>query len=442
MKQYLVNAIILLSIVGIIFFLIVNKRYKDTDSDEQLIEPKINHNTTPDIAEDEMDTEDAIVSEGNIIKPDRKHDPVIKKIEVTPTVSKSMEITFSDLTEVDGVLRRENDTKPYTGDVYEYFRNGKLRQRGYIKRGVKNGSFTEWHDNGEKSAEIKYKNGIKNGSYKLWYYTGIIKEKGTSKHGLLHGELVQYHNNGKKMAERTYVNGKQTGSYTIWFKNGTVQEKGEYNNDQKVGEFKKQYSNGETEVKGTYDNGLKQGWWIHWNDQGKITKRIPYDRNKIDGSYTKYLNNGKIALHREYSSGAPRGKWDIGSKLKSNQLEDIYNYTIKSVKDDDIKTSIRLLNSLLGKYPFPKYPIGSKAHLQLATIYHKSVIDLDRALKEYGEVFEKYEETEEQPLALFQIIQIYKCELRAADIEKVKRIEFMKFFSTHKLAGNILDPCL
>ena len=63
MKQYLVNAIILLSIVGIIFFLIVNKRYKDTDSDEQLIEPKINHNTTPDIAEDEMDTEDAIVSE-------------------------------------------------------------------------------------------------------------------------------------------------------------------------------------------------------------------------------------------------------------------------------------------------------------------------------------------------------------------------------------------
>ena len=149
------------------------------------------------------------------------------------------------------------------------------------------------------------------------------------------------------MAERTYVNGKQTGSYTIWFKNGTVQEKGEYNNDQKVGEFKKQYSNGETEVKGTYDNGLKQGWWIHWNNQGKITKRIPYDRNKIDGSYTKYLNNGKIALHREYSSGAPRGKWDIGSKLKSNQLEDIYNYTIKSVKDDDIKTSIRLLITTL-----------------------------------------------------------------------------------------------
>ena len=38
MKQYLVNEILLLSIMGLIFLLIVNKRYKDTDSDEQLIE--------------------------------------------------------------------------------------------------------------------------------------------------------------------------------------------------------------------------------------------------------------------------------------------------------------------------------------------------------------------------------------------------------------------
>lgn len=401
MKKILVNAIILLSIVGLIFFLTVIKMYKDTDN--------------------EGDT---------------------KKIEVTPTDSIPKGITFSDLTEVDRVLRRESDTQPYTGDVHEYFRNGKLRQRGSIKRGVKNGTFTEWYDNDKKRSEINYKNGIKNGSYKLWYYTGIMKEKGTLKHGLLQGGLVQYHNNGKKMAERTYVSGKQTGSYTIWFNNGTVQEKGEYNNDQKVGGFMKQYSNGETELEGTYDNGFKHGWWIHWNDKGKITKRIPYDRNKIDGSYTKYLDNGKIELHREYSSGAPRGKWDIGTELKSKQLEDIYNYTIKSVEDDYIKTSIRLLNSLLGKYPFPKYPIVSKAHLQLATIYHKSLIDLDRALKEYGEVFEKYIGTEEQPLALFQIIQIYKCELHAGDIEKVKQIEFRKLFSTHKLAGNILDPCL
>ena len=122
-------------------------------------------------------------------------------------------------------------------------------------------------------------------------------------------------------------------------------------------------------------------------------------------------------------------------------METILEYTQELIENDELKTAMRLLNSMLEKYNYNDNTIIPKAHLKLADIYNKRINDYDRAIIEYTKIIESYENTKEQPLALYNIIRIYKCKLKSGEMESIKQKKFLDMFPGHELAGKFNNDC-
>lgn len=274
-----------------------------------------------------------------------------------------------------------------------------------------------------------------------YYSNDRIRLKGFKEEGEYWGDFTEWYENGKIKSKKTYVSGALTGPYYIYYENGELKEKLNYENNQKNGPYYRWYKNGNKEIEGHYKNRFKNNVWNYWDENGEKIKEIPYKNDKINGKYTKYLRNGTIELYRKYVNGIPKDEWGISNKLNSRQLETILDYSQKLVNEDDLKTALRLLNSIMEKYNYNDNAIISKVHLKLADIYNNEMNDYDRAIKEYTKIIENYQNTKEQPFALYNIIRIYKCKLSSGDMESIKQKEFVNMFPGHALSNTFNSDC-
>ena len=274
-----------------------------------------------------------------------------------------------------------------------------------------------------------------------YYSNDNLRLKGYKEDGEYWGVFTEWYENGSIKSEKTYVGGTLSGPYKIWYENGELKEKWNFENNKKIGPYYKWYNNGIRENKGYYKKGLKNGLWYYWNENEEKIKVVPYKNDRINGEYIKYLKGGAIALYRQYANGVPSGKWGISDKLNSGQMETILEYTQELIENDELKTAMQLLNSMLEKYNYNDNTIIPKAHLKLADIYNKRINDYDRAIIEYTKIIESYENTKEQPLALYNIIRIYKCKLKSGQMESIKQKEFLDMFPGHELAGKFNNDC-
>ena len=72
-----------------------------------------------------------------------------------------------------GLLYEVNGQKPYTGDVFEVYKDGSRKNTGSLKGGRYNGLTTRWYENGQKRFEGTYEDG-KLISKKEWYENGNL----------------------------------------------------------------------------------------------------------------------------------------------------------------------------------------------------------------------------------------------------------------------------
>lgn len=63
------------------------------------------------------------------------------------------------------------NNKPFTGNCYEYFTNGRLKYEGNYKNGIKHGWETTYYDNGQKRLAINYNEGVRDGDCGYQFYT-------------------------------------------------------------------------------------------------------------------------------------------------------------------------------------------------------------------------------------------------------------------------------
>ena len=391
-------------------------------------------------------------------------------------------INTDELDEKDSIFYMKDTNKPYSGKFFSLYEvGGQKESEGSFKYGKLDGLWTGWHENGQKKSEITYKEGVVEGVKAYWDKQGIkinlnlenakeksvneekitytevndpfieiiteyysndrIRLRGFKEEGEYWGDFTEWYENGKIKSKKTYVSGALTGPYNIYYENGKLKEKLNYENNQKNGPYFKWYKNGNKEIEGNYKNRLKNNVWNYWSINGEKVKSISYKNDKINGKYTKYLRNGNIELYRKYVNGVPKGKWGISDKLNSRQLETILDYTQKLVNVDDLKTALRLLNSMMEKYSYNDNTVISKVHLKLADIYNNEINDYDRAIKEYAKIIENYKNTKEQPLALYNIIRIYKCKLSSGDMESIKQKEFIDMFPGHELSKIFNNDC-
>ena len=87
----------------------------------------------------------------------------------------SKPINEETLIEKGGLLYEVNGQKPYTGDVFELYKDGSRKSIGTLKGGRVNGLWTIWYENGQKKGEGTFKDG-KLISEKEWNEDGSIKE--------------------------------------------------------------------------------------------------------------------------------------------------------------------------------------------------------------------------------------------------------------------------
>ena len=125
------------------------------------------------------------------------------------------------LNERDGVFYTKDTNKPYSGQVFSLYDDGKKKGEGTIKDG-KMISKTEWeyNRNGQKSSERTYKDGEFHGLRTIWFENGQMKYKGTWKNGKQDGLSTRWYENGQKDMELTFKDGRQDGLWTSWYENG------------------------------------------------------------------------------------------------------------------------------------------------------------------------------------------------------------------------------
>jgi antitoxin component YwqK of YwqJK toxin-antitoxin module len=76
--------------------------------------------------------------------------------------------------------------------------NGKLKIKGVLKNGKREGLWISWYESGQEWSEGTYKNGLKNGPATVW------------------------HENGMKRYEGFYTNDERSGKWTYWDESGKV----------------------------------------------------------------------------------------------------------------------------------------------------------------------------------------------------------------------------
>ena len=87
------------------------------------------------------------------------------------------------LVERDNVYYTKDTNKPYTGEVFSLYDDGKKKSEGAFKDGYYNGKWTSWHSNGQKYTEGTFKDDYYDGKWTSWYENGQKYSVGIYKDG-------------------------------------------------------------------------------------------------------------------------------------------------------------------------------------------------------------------------------------------------------------------
>ena len=135
------------------------------------------------------------------------------------------DINFQELIKRDGIYYKKFSDVPFTGDVFG-------KKKGFLKKGIPEGSWVSFYDNGQLDTKGNFKNGKKEGSWVSFYDNGQLEYKRNFKNGKKDG-LFSYYDNGQLQLSGQFKKGKKDGQFTF-FKDGQLQLKIEYKNGTKI----------------------------------------------------------------------------------------------------------------------------------------------------------------------------------------------------------------
>jgi len=126
-----------------------------------------------------------------------------------------------------GQLFYTKDTnKPYSGQVFSLYDDGKKKEEGSLKDGkMISKTIWKWYKSGQKWSEGNYKNGKVDRSFTFWYENGQKNYEENYKDGIKVGSWNGWYENGQKSSEGTYKDGEfVSGSEKYWNEDGSVKE--------------------------------------------------------------------------------------------------------------------------------------------------------------------------------------------------------------------------
>lgn len=170
-----------------------------------------------------------------------------------------------------GILLSERRFITGTKRFYKivYWHNGNSKSEGYFNDNIKDGIWNYYDYNGKITIIENYKNGhlhytqlYHHGTnlylFKSYWANGMIRERGYFKKGKRDGLWQTHYDDGKLSEEENYVDGRKEGRYKRYYSNGNLLEEGNYVNHKREGLWK-HYDDGKLYYEEYFVNGVKKG---------------------------------------------------------------------------------------------------------------------------------------------------------------------------------------
>ena len=114
----------------------------------------------------------------------------------------------------------KKNSEAYTGDINEYYDDGKVKMEMSVLNGFKEGLFKQFHTNGNLQTQSNF-----------------IK-------GEIHGKFTSYHQSGSQQIITFYNDNHRHGSYEEFHENGQLKKCGNYYMGMRIGKFYEYFISG------------------------------------------------------------------------------------------------------------------------------------------------------------------------------------------------------
>ena len=109
-----------------------------------------------------------------------------------PSFAMGETVKLKDLVSRDGLYFKKFTDTPFTGDVKDTWRQGKIID------GKKEGRWIEYHGNGQLEVKGNYKDGLKEGSWVRYHETGALWRQGIYRQGKREGRWFEFNKWGEE----------------------------------------------------------------------------------------------------------------------------------------------------------------------------------------------------------------------------------------------------
>ena len=178
-----------------------------------------------------------------VVEPVAEVNPIGEKVQEVKDEAKTEEsiaetkpkpegVNEKELEEREGIYYLVGSDAPYTGKVFDLWKNGKKRWEANYKDGKKEGLEVQFYENGQKRIETNSKDGMD--KITRWYKNGQKEGEENYKDGSLDGLSIFWYPNGQKGNEGVYKDGIMEGIHKMWHENGQKSWEGNYKDGQLV----------------------------------------------------------------------------------------------------------------------------------------------------------------------------------------------------------------
>ncbi|MEI6021275.1 MAG: toxin-antitoxin system YwqK family antitoxin [Bacteroidota bacterium] len=164
-----------------------------------------------------------------------------------------------------------------------HFNGKRMAQGNYIKKEIKDSTWSYFDEEGVLISVEKYKAGKKEGTSCVYLPDGKISEEFIFKNGLENGPFIKYFDGVTIRAKGQYLNGRMEGKVIHYFPNGVEA------------------------AAGYYLNGNKNGVWLYKNQDGSIKEKELY-------------KNGQLASKKEMEVFFKKNKTETPQQTKPNAV--------------------------------------------------------------------------------------------------------------------------
>lgn len=220
----------------------------------------------------------------------------------------SCEIKDPGLRQILGMPKLESPkSKNKSGEVKEFYENGKLKSIAHYKDTVLHGAKKNYRKSGVLLSELEYSNGKKNGIGKNYYSTGKLQAEVSYVNDVKQGDTKWYYQDGKLYRLNPYKEGKLHGIQKKYHANGKLQSEIPYFEGE-PGVGGKEYDETGKDITGRYKLILKEQNHVYFDNKYSIfldvePKHYGVDYYMSTNSGTQYISSDLYSISNYSGQG-------------------------------------------------------------------------------------------------------------------------------------------